>query len=1230
MGWWTWGGTTEHFTEGTTRTDNNGYFEVVFIPEKSGHQPMVRSAYAFVVEATVTDLNGETQVGSYTVPVGDISMMLSLEIADRWEKNSGEKVRVSAKNLDGNDVDAKGVYRVYSLQENDSIHRLVAQGDFETGEQPVLQKELAALLSGKYRIKLASKDDRGNPVEAQKDAVLFSYSDKRPPVKTNEWFVEKNTRFAPGKPAEVMLGATSRLHVLYELWQENTLIERKWIELDNENRLFSLPYKTDYKEGVTLMLTYVKDEKFHALQSDFRPEKEDMKLGVRLDVFRDKIRPGSEEEWQITVTDAAGNPAVAEVLASMYDFSLDNIYPSPSWSLPTPSFDRYYSRMRLINDQSFLGQTARGGIWQPLKKVVPFEFDRFNWYGYSLLYSGRMLLRGASMNALQESVVIGYGQPNMDALSIAAAEEASMDMSAPSEKKQTSSLRSSETGTMDPAGEAPQIRRNFNETAFFYPRLRTNEKGETLIAFTVPESNTRWRFRVLAHDKELNSGQAEAFTVSQKELMVTPNMPRFLRHGDRTSIATKISNLSDSTVNGVVMLEFFDPVTDEAIEITMLTNPKVSFTLAPNASSDVSWLFDVPVDIDLIGVRMVASSERFSDGEQHVLSVLPNRMLVTESMRMDVKANETKTFAMEQMIHRTSPSIQDYRLTLEFTSNPVWYVVQALPVLGEPTNDNAVAWFASYYANSLGAHIGRAYPKVSAMVEAWKKQGGNEDTFLSNLEKNQELKSVLLEETPWVLDARNESEQKQKLALLFDLNRTNHLTLTAIDKLIELQTTQGGWSWFKGFHPNVGITHYILYGFNQLKGLGALTVSEDILSMQTRAIAFIDAEAIRRFDALKRYNKAWKSIQTISITDLEYLFVRTAYGERPLDKETKEMTDFYLSVLEKNWTGYGLYERSLISLLMSREGKTSVVQDILSSYREHAVRSDELGMYWANNRARVFMSQSAVSVHTFIMDAFYAGGADDKEMDEMKRWLLKQKQTQLWESAHATMDAVYALLSRGGDWFSSSGETIIHLGDQKVESDSQELGTGYFKTSWGATEMNSKMGEATVTHQGETPAWGALYWQFYEDIDKITKKDASLDIEKQLFVEEVTSSGAQLVQVTEASPLKVGDKVVVRLTLRTDRDLEFVHLKDTRAACFEPVDQVSGIGWQDGVIFYRTSKDASTNFYFDTLPRGTYVLEYSVHVNRAGEYSNGISIVQCMYAPEFTSRTAGIRINVKE
>ena len=1024
---------------------------------------------------------------------------------------------------------------------------------------------------------------------------------------------------------------------MYEIWQEKTLLERKWVLLSNENKTFKIPYKTEYKNIVSLYITYIKDEKYYTQQAMLMKKEELKELAVKLDVFRDKLLPGAKEEWRLSVKDPQANPAVAEVLASMYDLSLDKIAESPKWSFSNSMLKNHYTVVPYQTDNLYAQNYKNLGFKSQYISIKDFSFDQFNWFGFSLQNNGGFWVRGTTaFRSSRSTNAAGIDIAELEAPRPNAVLESRLQIGVSSSNKvvvaeddmfktQEAALQTSSNSLEQ---SAPQIRRNFNETAFFYPQLRTNDKGEVQIAFTVPENNTRWKFRVLAHDKNLNSAQTEAIAVSRKELMVTPNMPRFFRQGDVTTISTKISNLSDSTISGTARVILFNPLTDETIPSG--ASQQQPFSLIAGASENASWTFDVPDNIDLLGVRIIAESESFSDGEQHAIAVLPNKMLVNESVPLNVNGGQSKMFTMDRLSkNASSKTAENYRLTLEFTSNPAWFAVQALPVLSNPDNENAVNWFASYYANTLGMYIGKTYPKVSAMIEAWKKQGGNEDTFLSNLEKNEELKNVLLEETPWVLEAKNESEQKRQLSLLFDLNRNQNLTSAAIRKLQELQNENGGWSWYKGFYPNRSITQYILYGFSQLKELDAVKYPDDILSMQKQAISYIDSDALRSFEQMKKYNIDWENIKTISTSDLEYLFVRNAYSEYIRSSKVVEMTNFYLSVITKNWTKFGLYERSLIAVISQQNGQTAIMQSILKSYREHATVSDEMGMYWANNRARVFMSQSATSVHTFIMDAFRKGGAKANEMDDMKRWLLKQKQTQLWESSHATMDAVHALLSSGNDWFSLQNATKITMGNKTIIPEKTESGTGYFKESWGKTEILPEMAKTTVENSGNAPAWGALYLQYFESLDNIAKTDASLDIEKMLFVENTDETGKKLVRITEDNPLKVGDKVIVRLTIRSDRDLEFVHLKDMRASCFEPIEQLSGIKWQNGTIYYQASKDASTNFYFDVLPKGTYVFEYGVYVNRTGSYSNGISTLQCIYSPEFTSHTAGMRINVK-
>ena len=471
------------------------------------------------------------------------------------------------------------------------------------------------------------------------------------------------------------------------------MLERKWIQLNNENRLFTISYKDEYAEGATLLLTYVKSDKFYSHTVQMMQEEEKTDLSIKLDVFRDKILPGSTEEWRISVTNAKQQPVLAEVLASMYDYSLNSIYQTTHWMLRLPRGNRFVSAPRLSQDASFGKNATRGFKSVAYLNYKNFEFDAFNWFDFSFYGGYKQFVVRSQGGILQSSAA------REEAIELTG-EKVTITDTANKEANDAMPPSPEESGVYEE--QKPQIRKNFDETAFFFPQLRTNEKGETAIAFTVPESNTKWHFRLLANDKNMNSATKEAFSVSQKKLMVTPNMPRFLREGDTTSISTKISNLSDEALDASVSITFFNPVTDEKITTLDVADRTQQVSLEKDGSSSVSWSFVVPVDSDVLGVRIIAESDFFSDGEQHALAILPNRMLVTESMRMDVNRKQSKQFTLDKMINQSSSTLQNYRLTLEFASNPAWYAVQALPVLSAPDNDNAVSWFAAYYAYSLG------------------------------------------------------------------------------------------------------------------------------------------------------------------------------------------------------------------------------------------------------------------------------------------------------------------------------------------------------------------------------------------------------------------------------------------------------------------------------------------------------------------------------------------------
>ncbi|MDL2243733.1 hypothetical protein LJB84_02700, partial [Bacteroidales bacterium OttesenSCG-928-J19] len=1240
----------EQVASGTIRTkSDDGSFEIRFPAEKTFIDRDKKDIYyTYSIEATVTHSNGESQTASRNVSVGDKAMILDFAGWDGDFISSLDGLRIVATNLDGANISTEGTFQIFRLKPGDELQEQIDSDKWETEksiytgrfksneEVKIALKKLPA--SGRYRIVAKAKDDRGNEVEASRDFTIATMNDKRPPVPTYQWMMVPVREAAVGETVEIVYGSSAKdVYVLYEIFCKGEKVEASRFILNNENRTIKLPYQASYGDGISVQFTFVKDKQFFSRELTITKKRPNKQLKLTMTTFRDRLLPGQQEEWKIAIRDADKNPVLAELLAGMYDASLDKIRPH-SWRF-NPLRSVYIGTHGLQAGQEF--RETYDNLVRIKKRVdVPsYDFSTFNWFGFGIgrnlsnirirggaSYSNRAVEGGSKDRVyvadLQDHKVIvpvEYGlQEREDVVGSVyrVQEEAVLPEAA------TVPTMKETVGAAQPV----QIRENFNETAFFYPQLRTNEQGETLISFTVPESNTTWNFLALAHTKDLKFGQLTKQAISQKMLMVSPNMPRFLREGDRTTLTTTIANLSEETLSGEVSLECFDPNTGK--RTIVVDQASQSFFVKPGKTVPVSWSFLVPSGIDMTAIKVVAVSPTHSDGEQHLIPILPNRMLVTESLPMNVRGNESKTFSFDKLLKNSSTTLENYRLTLEFTGNPIWYAVQALPSMQEPQSDNAVAWFNAFYANSLAVHIANSTPKLKAMIDTWTRQGGNKETLISNLEKNAELKAILLEETPWVMQAENETEQKQRLALLFDLNRNTNLNRTALDKLRATQGDDGGWSWFPGMRSSTGISQYILYGIGNLKHLGALSKDGgDIASLQEKAIRFVDYEFGKYFENWKRYDEDWKKAKSLSTYTLEYLYVRSLFPEVEVtEKSAVEATDFYLSVLTKYWTNQSsLYERSLAAVILKRNSQEKTAKAIVKSLREHAVWKDELGMYWANNKAYCFFFQSATITHTFLMEAFREVGSSQRDMDEMKLWLLKQKQTQVWESTPATALAVNILLKTGTNWLDSPGDVNIQMGKHSLSTATGETGTGYIKESFTASDITPEMGKVSVNKVDEGPAWGAMYWQYFEDLDKITSAKTELNVEKSLFIEETSATGKTLVP---AENIQVGDKVTVRLVVRVDRDMEYVLLKDMRAACLEPADQLSALRWKEQVVYYQSSKDASTNFYFYNLPKGTYVFEYSLYATSPGEYSTGNATIQCLYAPEYISHTAGKRITV--
>ncbi|MCP4217992.1 MAG: hypothetical protein GY765_25335, partial [bacterium] len=604
-----------------------------------------------------------------------------------------------------------------------------------------------------------------------------------------------------------------------------------------------------------------------------------------------------------------------------------------------------------------------------------------------------------------------------------------------------------------------------------------------------------------------------------------------------------------------------------------------------------------------------------------------------ETMAQQVRAEQEKGFNFKKLMESAkSTTLKHHKLTLEFTANPVWYAVQALPYLAEYPHDCMEQVFSRFYANSMAGFILDANPGIKKVFDIWKSaEGGN--ALLSNLEKNQELKTLLLEETPWVLDAQDESQRKKRIALLFDINKMASQLARALKKLKEGQMASGAWPWFNGMRENRYITQHIVCGFAHLHALGVVDAvkNKTIQAMLREAVPYLDRAVRDDYDWLKKHSQDLEKMH-IGHIQVHYLYARSYFPDIPRHADTKDAFAYYKGQAEKYWLRFNKYSQGMIALAMNRFGNKTLPKAIAASIKEHALYSEEMGMYWKDSYG-YYWYQSAIETHALLIEMFSEVMEDRKSVDELRTWLLKQKQTQDWGTTKATADACFALLINGTQWLTQSQPPDITVGKikidpKKIDGVKVEAGTGYFKTSWPRDEITPDMGRITVKNNNEVVAWGGVYWQYFENLDKITPAETPLKLKKQLMVERPSDTGPVLHPLSKKD-VKIGDRIKVRIELRVDRNMEYVHMKDMRASGFEPEDVISMFKRQDGLGYYQSTKDASTNFFFDYLPKGTYVFEYALRVSHAGDFSNGITSIQCMYAPEFSSHSQGVRVEIK-
>ncbi|RED19679.1 alpha-2-macroglobulin family protein [Flavobacterium cutihirudinis] len=779
-----------------------------------------------------------------------------------------------------------------------------------------------------------------------------------------------------------------------------------------------------------------------------------------------------------------------------------------------------------------------------------------------------------------------------------------------------------------------KARKNLSETAFFLPNLKTDATGKVSFNFTSPEALTAWKLRLLAHNKDAVSGYLEKSVVTQKELMLLPNFPRFFREKDTILISAKISNITDKAKSGIAILQFFDAVTMQPIDAKMLNAKNVrNFNVGAFGNTTATWTISIPEGLQGVQYKILAKADNFSDGEENILPVLTNNMLVTESIPVWVRENSTKEYTFENLKSNNSSTLRNHQFTLEYTSNPTWLAIQSLPYLMEYEHECAEQTFARFYANSLASEIISSNPKIATLFEDWRKSG----KLNSKLEENEELKSLILAETPWLKDAQNENEKKKNLALLFDLEKMKTSQEATFEKLKQKQKSSGGFSWFDGSDENEYITRHILAGLGHLSKLNNKEDNENkIDEIAKTGIPFLDAKFLESYkNRTKNLKPTEKLIWINPNADLHYLYARSFYLENyKLSDTLKKATKLYIDVIKKDWLSYSLYEKGLATLALNRFGEKETAKKIIESLKETSSNNEDWGMYWIANKSGWFWYQAPIETQALLIEAFAEVNNDTKSVDAMKVWLLKNKQTKNWPTTKSTTEAIYALLMQGTDWLSVKDNTVIKLGDEKIitkklAENEKEAETGYIKLNWKADEIKKEMASIKIQNKSKVSGFGGVYWQYFEDLDKIKNNSgAVLSVSKELYLKKSTLKGQELEKITAKNSLKTGDLVTVRLIITSKEDTEYVHLKDMRASCFEPVNVLSEYQYKDRLGYYMSTKDAATHFFFDQINKGTYVLEYDIRVNNSGEFSNGITTIQSMYAPEFASHTKGIRVKV--
>ena len=1200
--WWRWWGSSNNTTLIATDscvTDDKGDFTVrVPLILEYGDEARLSpySIFSFSVDADVTNPSGETQQGSTSVPVGRKETLFTVDLPNRIRKDDLKNITFNLINTAGEKVSRKVVYHVEGID-----HSFSAM----TNETANLPSPLTSLKSGKYKLMANCGADT-----LSQEFVVFDLADKHPATETKEWFWTSANEFPrDGDPVYVQVGSSDKdVRVFYTFISGKNIVEKGSFNMSNFVKTYKLNYKKEYGDRLELNFAWVKDGVCHTLRHQIVKPLPEKKLELKWITFRDKVKPGDEETWTLNISrpekgkdifyDEEHRSDVAsslQLMAVLYDKSLDILQPH-KWNLNLSlnrSNESSHWMATKIGNMDIFGEQSYKSL---AEKDLKFSHIDEDLLGFRSFLEGRIM--GVYVESRTAGTPMRMAKHASRAVLSAAADSSELDEVVTLDSNaapMAAEAKPEENPQENPRSQsAPSLRENFNETAFFYPTLLANDKGDVKISFRLPESVTTWRFMGLAHDKNMNNGLLESETVAQKEVMVQPNLPRFIREGDAARLSATITNTTDKATKGEARLEIVDPATDKIV-----FQQSRRFNLGTKDEPAAQVTFDVPsLQPNLYVARVVADTKTASDGEQHYLPVLTNREYVTNTVAFTQTGAGTKTIDLKKLAQGKAD------FTVEYTNNPAWLMVQTLSNVGKTYDKDAISLVTALYANRLGQWIIQSDPNIGKTISLW--ELNQEKNLSSPLSQNSELKNLQLNDTPWMQEANSETDQMRSLSEFFNKNTMNFRLKDNLSKLTKLQNADGSFSWWPGMEGSPYMTVSVAVTLARLQNL---TGDNSGQQLSDKAYGYLQQWMAKEVTDLKKAaKKGIKDLQP-SETACNFLYLSAITNRKP----TADI-NYLVDLLAKQPTALTIYGKSMGAIILDHYSHKQEAQTYLKSVDQYTVYKEEMGRYFDTPKAQYTWRDYKIPSQVAGIEAFQRLNYKTAQLvPDMQRWLLQEKRTQLWDTPLNTADAVYAFLYNNKvEKLTTKTPSVLRIDGQTVTTDTPTAGLGYVKQRFNNIEPQIFTAEKT----SDGTSWGAVYTQFWQKSSDVKSAANGMTVKRELL-----SSDGNPVK----GQLKVGDKVKVRITITADRDYDFVQVQDKRAACMEPVSQRSSYNWG----YYLAPKDNVTNYYFDRMGKGTHVVETEYYIDRAGTYQSGTCTAQCAYSPAFGARAEALTISVK-